>query len=145
MAKLHELRKEQQESGKVGNVFYESILAPFYFRAGEHLATYIMMNTDEFGNVKPFSEEPDSDEDNADGDAGEEAEGEAAGGEGEPKEESKQEEVPAENGAPKTMMIDTTVSAAPSAPAENGTAQQNGEANEENYEQEALNYFSLAL
>lgn len=43
------------------------------------------------------------------------------------------------------MMIDTTGPAAPSAPAENGNAQQNGEANEENYEQEALNYFSLAL
>ena len=106
-------------------MFYESILAPFYFRAGEHLATYIMMNTDEFGNVKPFSEEPDSDDDNADGEAGEEAEaeGDAAEGEGQPKEESKQEEVPAESAAPKTMMIDTTGPAAPSTSAENGAAQ----------------------
>ena len=60
--KLVKLRKEQALSEKVRNVSYDSLLAPFYFKAGDFLATYIMLNTDELGTVKPFSEEPESDE-----------------------------------------------------------------------------------
>ena len=147
MDKLNALRKEQKDSGKVGNVNYESLLGPFYFRAGDHLATYIMMNTDEFGNVKPFSEEPDSEADEAEDAAADGAEGE---GEANAKEESKQEEAPQQDEAPKTMMINTSApAAAPAAEDQNAVANENGqgggEANDENYEQMALDYLSLAL
>ena len=59
---------------KVRNVSYESLLAPFYFRAGDFLSTYIQLNTDELGTVRPFQEEPEGDseeeeEDYADGTA----------------------------------------------------------------------------
>ena len=46
---------------KVHNVSYESLLAPFYFRAGEFLSNYIQLNTDELGTVRPFQEEPEGD------------------------------------------------------------------------------------
>ena len=39
--KLVALRKEQLMTDKVGNVNYESLLAPFYYRAGDSLAVYI--------------------------------------------------------------------------------------------------------
>ena len=53
---------------KVRNVSYESLLAPFYFRAGDFLSNYIQLNTDELGTVRPFQEEPegDSEEEEAD-------------------------------------------------------------------------------
>ena len=56
-------------SEKVRNVNYDSLLAPFYFKAGDFLATYIMLNTDELGTVKPFSEEQESEEEGEDEDA----------------------------------------------------------------------------
>ena len=52
--KLVALRKDQASTEKVRNVSYESLLAPFYFRAGQFLADYIMLNTDELGTVRPF-------------------------------------------------------------------------------------------
>jgi len=59
--KLVALRKEQSSmSEKVRNVNYESLLAPFYYRAGDFLANYILLNTDELGTVKPFQEEPEA-------------------------------------------------------------------------------------
>jgi hypothetical protein len=33
---------------------YQIILAPFYYKAGDYLATFIELNSDEFGNVKPL-------------------------------------------------------------------------------------------
>ena len=137
MDKLVSLRKEQKvtEQGD-STVSYESLLAPIYFKAGDFLVTYIMLNTDELGTVKPFQEEPDSD------DEGESNEKSAQSGaqqnEQTPAEEAKQEEVP-----PQTMMINTSKPAEP-APASN----ENGAATKEegeSYEQEALNYLSLAL
>ena len=57
------LRKEQDESKSIN---YESLLAPFYFKMGDYLATYIMLNTDELGTVKPFEEEESESEDGGD-------------------------------------------------------------------------------
>ena len=58
---------------KARNVSYESLLAPFYYRAGDFLSNYIQLNTDELGTVRPFQEEPEGDseevEDYADGTA----------------------------------------------------------------------------
>jgi len=44
------LRKEQGHD-------YQLMLAPFYFKLGDYLATFIELNTDEFGNVKPLPDE----------------------------------------------------------------------------------------
>jgi len=33
---------------------YINILAPFYYKVGDFLATFIELNTDEFGNIKPL-------------------------------------------------------------------------------------------
>ena len=41
-------------------------MAPFYFKLGESLANYIMLNTDELGNLKaPEVEDSDGDEPSA--------------------------------------------------------------------------------
>lgn len=74
------LRKEQGYD-------YQLMLAPFYFKLGDYLATFIELNTDEFGNVKPLPDEAfDSEnEDEADGEEGAESE--------DPREEAKDEPV----------------------------------------------------
>ena len=41
-------------------VNYEPLMAPFYFKLGDFLLNYIMLNTDELGNVKPMTEYEDS-------------------------------------------------------------------------------------
>ena len=48
-----------------------NLLSPFYFKLGDYLATFIELNTDEFGNVKPLPDgvESDSEESEADADA----------------------------------------------------------------------------
>jgi hypothetical protein len=98
MDKLVALRKEQALSEKIRNVSYESLLAPFYFKGGDFLATYILMNTDELGTVRPFQEETaNSQESDA------EAESSTPLHQEEIKEE---EEVKAE---PATTMINTSV------------------------------------
>ena len=133
MDKLVALRKDQASSEKVRNVNYESLLAPFYFRTGDFLATYIMLNTDELGTVRPFQEEPMSD-----GEEEASAEPEAKPGQ---EEEKKEEEVPAT-----TSMINTSAPAQTNDEnevAKEGAAAPNG--GDENYEQEALNYLSLGL
>ena len=113
---------------------------------GDFLVTYIMLNTDELGTVRPFQEESDSDADQeevanqppaAEGEAQaaeEEAKQEEGGAEAAPEEESKE---PAT-----TTMINTTGEAAAPAKAE-GAA--NNVKDESEYEQEAHNYLSLAL
>ena len=70
-------RKEQPETSK----WYVMLLAPFYFKLGDSIATFIECNTDEFGNVKPLDVSDSSDDDQA-------SEGEE---EGDPIEESKDE------------------------------------------------------
>ena len=50
-----------------GSADYTLMLAPFYYKLGDSLATFIELNTDEFGNVKPLpSECESSDEDDGD-------------------------------------------------------------------------------
>ena len=132
MDKLVALRKDQAASEKVRNVCYESLLAPFYFRTGDFLATYIMLNTDELGTVRPFQEEPMSEGEE------EEASAEATPA---PEEEKKEEEAPAT-----TSMINTSAPAQTNDDnevAKEGATAQNG--SDENYEQEALNYLTLGL
>lgn len=116
-------------------VNYECLLAPFYFKLGDFLLTYIMLNTDEMGQIKPMTF-PDSD------DEGEEEVGGDAQAEGdeEAKEEAKEETK--EEPAPETQLINTSVTRQ-DAPANNEASKEGEE--EENYEQEALNHFSTCL
>ena len=132
MDKLVALRKEQALSEKVRNVSYETLLAPFYFKAGDFLANYILMNTDELGTVRPFQEEAADSED---------ADAEVDNSEALPQEETKvEEEVKAE---PTTMMINTTATNQEPVAAPKEAGENNGEG--EGYEQEALNYLTLSL
>lgn len=57
------------------------LLAPFYYKLGDSIATFIECNTDEFGNVKPLDVSDSSDDEQA-------SEGEE---EADPLEESKDE------------------------------------------------------
>jgi len=41
------------------------LLAPFYFKLGDSIATFIECNTDEFGNVKPLDISDSSEEEEA--------------------------------------------------------------------------------
>ena len=133
MDKLVVLRKEQSVS-----VNYETIMAPFYFKAGDFLANYILCHTDELGTVRPFQEEGDVEEDD---------EASVAGDAAAPEEEKKEEEpepVQEQPAAPVMSMIDTSGPATgAAAAAEKIDKKEGGE--DENYEQEALNYLSLAL
>ena len=141
--KLVALRKEQALTEKVRNVNYESLLAPFHYRSGDSLLTYILLNTDELGTVRPFQEESDSENEGEDAENNEGAEGGEAAQEetkqevAAPEEESKDEVV-----APTTMMINTMGDQGGSAAPKDANA---GQEEEENYEQESLNYLSLAM
>ena len=66
-------------------VNYEPLMAPFYFKLGDFLLNYIMLNTDELGNVKPMTEYEDSEAEE------EEQEAEQVGEHEESKEEVKEE------------------------------------------------------
>ena len=83
MDQLLKLRKDQMADGKL-HVDYEPLLAPFYYKLGDLMLNYIMLNTDELGQVKPMQDVEDSDAD-------EEVEEEQAEGEEETKEEVKEE------------------------------------------------------
>jgi hypothetical protein len=72
-------RKEQPEASK----WYMLLLAPFYFKLGDSIATFIECNTDEFGNVKAL-DVSDSSEDEAEPSESDEQEVD-------PREESKDE------------------------------------------------------
>lgn len=48
---LVNLRKEQ------GNDQYASLLAPIHYKIGDYLATFVELNTDEFGNIKPLPDD----------------------------------------------------------------------------------------
>ena len=107
MDKLVALRKEQALSEKVRNVNYESLIAPFYYRVGDFLANYILLNTDELGTVRPFQEEEEFAEYGA--------ENEALGDQNNAEEVKAEEPAPVEETkvgetevAPTTMMINTT-------------------------------------
>ena len=77
MDKLVALRSEQAATTEnLRNVSYQSLLAPFYYKAGDFLSNYIQLNTDELGTVKPFQEEPEDDSDEEE----EEEDGDTANG-----------------------------------------------------------------
>ena len=115
------------------NVSYDSLLAPFHFKSGDCLVNYILMNTDELGTVKQFQEEPDSEDDDASADK--EASVPKSDAKEDPAEETKQE------AAPLTMINTSGPAATAENPDQTGAAKEEGES----YEQEALNYLSLAL
>lgn len=56
---LHDVRKD-------GYPEYQVLLAPFYFRIGDALATYVELNTNEMGALKPLELPLDPDEDQED-------------------------------------------------------------------------------
>ena len=60
MDQLLKLRKDQMADGKL-HVDYEPLLAPFYYKLGDLMLNYIMLNTDELGQVKPMQDVEDSD------------------------------------------------------------------------------------
>ena len=95
------------------------------------------MNTDEFGNIRPFQEEPDSDEQEELEASVEDAPAEEVKAEGE-----------ADSATVTTTMINTSgPGATESAAAEAGQKGADDEAKEgeDNFEQWALDYLSLAL
>ena len=99
---------------------YSSVLAPFYFRCGDYMATYIELNTDEFGNVKPLPADLDSEDESQD----------------EPEEDPREEE----KDEPAECQIDTVQAVVQEA--------DEGEEKEENGEElveSALHYLALAL
>lgn len=79
MDTLVKLRIEQ------GDPAYVNLLAPFYYKLGDYLATFIELNTDEFGNIKPLPSDCQDDESCA------ESEDEEQEGDIDPNEESKDE------------------------------------------------------
>jgi hypothetical protein len=62
---LYELRKERYPE-------YQVLLAPFYYRIGDSLATYVELNTNEMGALKPLEIPVDPEE--AEGEAEDEQE-----------------------------------------------------------------------
>ena len=61
-------RKEQPETSK----WYIMLLAPFYYKLGDSIATFIECNTDEFGNVKPLDVSDSSEDEGEESDDAEE-------------------------------------------------------------------------
>ena len=57
MNQLYMTRKENNEE-------YQVLLAPFYYKQADSIATYIEYNMDEMNNLKPLNlpEDPDFDE-----------------------------------------------------------------------------------
>jgi len=51
---IESLVKLRQDQDAVTHKQYINILAPFYYKVGDFLATFIELNTDEFGNIKPL-------------------------------------------------------------------------------------------
>jgi hypothetical protein len=83
--KLVRLRKEQAQSdGKnlpegvdqmfLSKIDYDSLTAPFLYRLGDTLASYIEYNTDTFNNLKPIEYDEDSDEEEVVDEGGEDQE-----------------------------------------------------------------------
>ena len=126
MEQLVNLRKEQ------GLEQYAVLLAPFHFKIGDFLATYVELNTDEFGNVKPLPEEcQDSDSDAEDGEPDEEVKDEVSHG-----------SQPVIKDVEEPMQINTC--AEPSKPKENEGDGEEANAGEELI-QEALDNLQLSL
>ena len=112
MAKLNALRRKEVD------VSYESLLAPFYFKAGDLLLNYIQLNTDELGTVIPMQEESEDDDEEAEEEGEEEeesceAENQEVGADQEtPNEESKDammgEQKSTSEAGPQMTQIDTS-------------------------------------
>jgi len=49
---MDKLVTERQEAQPSSSKLYQIILAPFYYKFGDSITTFIELNTDEFGNVK---------------------------------------------------------------------------------------------
>lgn len=64
---LYTLRKDQYPE-------YQVLQAPFYFKVGDSIASYIECNTDEMNNLKPLElpEDPEDQSEAAEDEAGDE-------------------------------------------------------------------------
>lgn len=71
-------------------VNYDVLTAPFLYKLGDTLASYIETNTDELNNMKPFEYEDSSEGEEQSEEEGEAQEGEAQGSEHDPREETKE-------------------------------------------------------
>lgn len=80
---MDKLVTERQEAQSSSSKLYQIILAPFYYKFGDSITTFIELNTDEFGNVKTLQQDDSSEEEESE----EEAEID------DPREESKDEPV----------------------------------------------------
>ena len=89
-AKGEQPAPESVEPIHLEKVNYDILTAPFLYKLGDTLASYIETNTDELNNMKPFEYEDSSDgEDQSEGEA-EAQEGEVQGSEHDPREETKE-------------------------------------------------------
>ena len=109
MVKLNALRKERSAE----DVAYESLLAPFYFKAGDLLLNYIQLNTDELGTVIPMQEDSSEDEEEEEEEEEScEAENQEGADQETPNEESKEdaslEEQKSDATGPQVTVINTT-------------------------------------
>ena len=111
-------------------VSYDVLTAPFLFKLGDTLASYIETNTDELNNMKPFEYE-DSSESESDDDGS--AEVEAPATEHDPREETKEGEQIDTSSAPRVEEV----------PRDEGKLE--AEKPQEDLEQDAQDYLSLAL
>jgi len=62
----------------LSKIDYDSLTAPFLYRLGDTLASYIEYNTDTFNNLKPIEYDEDSEEEEVVDEAGEDQEDVAA-------------------------------------------------------------------
>ncbi len=63
---MDKLVTERQEAQPTSSKLYQIILAPFYYKFGDSITTFIELNTDEFGNVKTLQQDDSSEEEEED-------------------------------------------------------------------------------
>lgn len=116
----------------LSKVDYEALTAPFLFKLGDTLSSYIEANTDVMANLKPFEYENSSSED-----------------ESEQEDQSQEDPREEQKVGLQAEQIDTskpTVEEVPYGGAEKATSEAGGEeAPAEDLEQNALDYLSLSL
>ena len=126
---------EQVDQIQLGRVDYDALTAPFLYKLGDTLASYIETNTDVMNNLKPFEyEESSSDE--------EPSETEGAQEEEDPREESKGDQPEQiDTSVPK---VEEVVYGEDSKPVPEAGGEE-AEKPPEDLEQDAQDYLSLSL
>ena len=119
---LYLLRKEKYPE-------YQVLLAPFYYRVGDALATYVELNTNEMGALKPLELPDDPDEE----------EPAAASEEAKDEDEPVIADVPADN-----QINSSSAAAPPEAPAQNPIGGEEGQKELEELSEDIFENFGLA-